>query len=45
VQFSALPEPMLAKSGKLPTRGAWSYEVKWDGFRGDRLHRGIAARP
>lgn len=24
---------MLAKSGKLPTRGAWSYEVKWDGFR------------
>jgi ATP-dependent DNA ligase len=24
---------MLAKSGKLPTRGQWSYEVKWDGFR------------
>jgi ATP-dependent DNA ligase len=24
---------MLAKSGKLPTRGEWSYEVKWDGFR------------
>jgi bifunctional non-homologous end joining protein LigD len=24
---------MLAKSGKLPTRGDWSYEVKWDGFR------------
>jgi bifunctional non-homologous end joining protein LigD len=24
---------MLAKSGKLPRRGAWSYEVKWDGFR------------
>jgi bifunctional non-homologous end joining protein LigD len=24
---------MLAKSGKLPTRGHWSYEVKWDGFR------------
>lgn len=23
---------MLAKSGKLPTRGAWAYEVKWDGF-------------
>jgi hypothetical protein len=25
--------PMLAKRGKLPTRGAWTYEVKWDGFR------------
>jgi len=24
---------MLARSGKLPTRGAWAYEVKWDGFR------------
>lgn len=24
---------MLAKSGKLPTRGAWAFEVKWDGFR------------
>ena len=24
---------MLAKSGRLPTRGAWAYEVKWDGFR------------
>jgi len=24
---------MLAKSGKLPTRGVWSFEVKWDGFR------------
>jgi bifunctional non-homologous end joining protein LigD len=24
---------MLARSGRLPTRGAWSYEVKWDGFR------------
>ena len=24
---------MLAKSGSLPTRGAWAYEVKWDGFR------------
>ena len=24
---------MLAKSAKLPTRGAWAYEVKWDGFR------------
>jgi bifunctional non-homologous end joining protein LigD len=24
---------MLARSGRLPTRGDWSYEVKWDGFR------------
>jgi ATP-dependent DNA ligase len=24
---------LLAKSGKLPTRGAWAYEVKWDDFR------------
>jgi hypothetical protein len=28
-----LPEPMLARSGKLPTRGGWSFEPKWDGFR------------
>jgi bifunctional non-homologous end joining protein LigD len=33
VPYSALPEPMLAKSGKLPTRGDWSFEVNWDGFR------------
>ena len=33
VPYGALPEPMLAKTGKLPTRGAWAYEVKWDGFR------------
>jgi ATP-dependent DNA ligase len=24
---------MLARGGKLPTRGEWAYEVKWDGFR------------
>jgi bifunctional non-homologous end joining protein LigD len=24
---------MLARSGSLPTRGAYAYEVKWDGFR------------
>jgi bifunctional non-homologous end joining protein LigD len=24
---------MLAKSGPIPTRGSWVYEVKWDGFR------------
>jgi hypothetical protein len=28
-----LPEPMLLRSGPLPTRGDWAYEVKWDGFR------------
>jgi bifunctional non-homologous end joining protein LigD len=25
---------MLARSGPIPTRGDWSFEVKWDGFRG-----------
>jgi bifunctional non-homologous end joining protein LigD len=24
---------MLARSGRLPARGTWAYEVKWDGFR------------
>jgi bifunctional non-homologous end joining protein LigD len=24
---------MLARSGQIPTRGDWSFEVKWDGFR------------
>ena len=24
---------MLARTGPLPTRGRWAYEVKWDGFR------------
>jgi bifunctional non-homologous end joining protein LigD len=24
---------MLARSGPIPTRDDWSYEVKWDGFR------------
>jgi bifunctional non-homologous end joining protein LigD len=24
---------MLARSGSIPTRGDWAYEVKWDGFR------------
>jgi len=28
-----VPEPMLARSGRLPKRGNWAYEVKWDGFR------------
>src|SRR3954468_23256383 len=31
--YSALPEPMLARSGRLPARGDYAYEVKWDGFR------------
>jgi bifunctional non-homologous end joining protein LigD len=25
---------MLARSGPIPTRGDYAYEVKWDGFRG-----------
>ena len=24
---------MLARSGPIPTRGDWAFEVKWDGFR------------
>jgi ATP-dependent DNA ligase len=24
---------MLARSGPIPTRGEWAFEVKWDGFR------------
>jgi bifunctional non-homologous end joining protein LigD len=24
---------MLARSGSIPTRGDWAFEVKWDGFR------------
>jgi bifunctional non-homologous end joining protein LigD len=31
--YSALPEPMLARSGRLPTSGDYAYEVKWDGFQ------------
>jgi ATP-dependent DNA ligase len=31
--YSALPEPMHARSGRLPTSGDFAYEVKWDGFR------------
>jgi bifunctional non-homologous end joining protein LigD len=30
---TAALRPMLARSGPVPTRGDWSYEVKWDGFR------------
>ena len=36
------PEPMLARSGTLPTRGRWAYEVKWDGFRALVRLRGTA---
>ena len=28
-----LPDPMLARSGDLPSGPAWSFELKWDGFR------------
>jgi bifunctional non-homologous end joining protein LigD len=28
-----LPQPMLARSGPIPTRGDWAFEVKWDDFR------------
>ena len=31
--YSGLPEPMLARSGRLPTSGDYAYELKWDGFR------------
>jgi bifunctional non-homologous end joining protein LigD len=31
--YSALLEPMLARSGKLPLSGDYAYELKWDGFR------------
>jgi bifunctional non-homologous end joining protein LigD len=24
---------MLTRSGPIPTRGEWAFEVKWDGFR------------
>ena len=28
-----LPEPMLLRSGRLPTSGDYAFEPKWDGFR------------
>src|ERR1051325_9076453 len=34
MHYSTLPEPMLARSGRLPTSGDYAYEIKWDGFRG-----------
>ena len=31
---TVIPEPMLARlTDRLPTGTAWSYEVKWDGYR------------
>src|SRR5256714_12362606 len=33
VAAASLPEPMLARSGPIPARGQWAFEVKWDGFR------------
>jgi bifunctional non-homologous end joining protein LigD len=34
VAAAPLAQPMLARSGQIPGRGDWAYEVKWDGFRG-----------
>jgi ATP-dependent DNA ligase len=31
--YSSLPEPMLARSARLPISRGYAYEVKWDGFR------------
>ena len=31
--YSALTEPMLARSGRLPASGDYAHELKWDGFR------------
>ncbi len=33
VAAASLPEPMLARSGPIPARGQWAFEVRWDGFR------------
>jgi hypothetical protein len=41
--YSGLPEPMLARSGRLPSSGDYSYEVKWDGFRAIVSTEGSAA--
>jgi bifunctional non-homologous end joining protein LigD len=35
---------MLARSGPFPTRGDWSYEVKWDGFRALLSTEGVPLR-
>jgi bifunctional non-homologous end joining protein LigD len=33
VRLSAASEPMLARPSPLPSGPAWSFELKWDGFR------------
>src|SRR4051794_27435425 len=35
-----LPEPMLLRSGRLPTTGDYAFEPKWDGFRALVAHNG-----
>jgi bifunctional non-homologous end joining protein LigD len=35
---------MLARSGPLPTRGEWVFEVKWDAFRAFVSTEGAALR-
>jgi hypothetical protein len=35
--YSGLSEPMLARSGRLPTSGDYAYELKWDRVPRDRL--------
>ena len=40
-----VPAPMLAKSAStLPAGDAWSYEVKWDGYRTLALKEGDRVR-
>jgi hypothetical protein len=44
--YSALPEPMLARSGRLLTSGDYAYDVKWDGFRAIvSTEGGVCVRP
>jgi bifunctional non-homologous end joining protein LigD len=35
---------MLARSGPIPTRGDWAFEVKWDGFRANVSTEGAPLR-
>jgi hypothetical protein len=35
---------MLARSGPIPRRGEWSFEVKWDGFRALASNEGAPLR-
>jgi len=36
------PQPMPARSGAMPTRGDWAFELKWDGFRGLLRTEGVS---